>query len=176
VAEHAGDSNLIEGYRDRLAGDDALETKLERVSRPVLRKLLVGAVPCVCAVLVYFAVVEEGFTRIFLGLLAVVIGWNFFSRLKLEHAIVENHRESVGKVLYRRLGVKRGALVEYEFLSADNQAHWGTVRGGLMLPRKGQTVVVVYNLGDPSLNLPLSSFWFYEFPFEFPSTDLRASS
>ena len=30
----------------------------------------------------------------------------------------------------------------------------------------GQRFLVVYNLTDPSMNLPLFSFWFYRFAFE----------
>ncbi len=35
------------------------------------------------------------------------------------------------------------------------------------MPKEGQSVPIVYKLEDPSISLPLSSFWFYEFPVEF---------
>lgn len=157
--------------------DEALEAKVARVSRPVLRKLLIGTIPCLCAVLVYFSVVEPGLPRVFFAVFAGVITWNCLKRLQLERSIVQNHGESVGTVLeHRRLGIKRGSIIDYAFLSADNRTNVGKVKGSTALPKEGQTFVVVYNLREPSLSLPLFSFWFYEFDFEFPKTSATSAS
>jgi hypothetical protein len=96
-----------------------------------------------------------------------VLVWNCFTRLKLERSIIPSHGESLATVSeYRRLGTKRGAIIDYTFLSADNRTHFGTLRGSTDLPQEGRTFVVVYNLAEPSLSLPLFSFWFYKFSFE----------
>ena len=160
---------MIEGYKGRLARNDALETKLERVSRPVLRRLLVGALRrCSSSVLGCSRTRSDG------NLLGHLCSCGWLELLLKAQSRARHRRESWGRrgksIRARAIRGKAWSLIEYEFHSADHQGHWGTVRGGLMLPRKGQTAVVVHNLEDPSLNLPLSSFWLYQFPFEFPST------
>jgi hypothetical protein len=44
---------------------------------------------------------------------------------------------------------------------------WDNVGGTPFMPKEGQSLPIVYKLEDPSVSLPLSSFWFYEFPVEF---------
>lgn len=159
--------------------DQALEAKMGTMvgaSRPVLRTPVILAALCFFAVLVCFAFIERGLPRIFCAIFAGVLVWNCLRRLKLEHSIVQSHSESIGTVSnHQRLGMKRGATIDYSFLSADNKTHFGTVHGDTALPHAGQTFVVVYSLAEPSLSLPLFSFWFYRFAFEVPETDAQSS-
>jgi hypothetical protein len=158
-----GNSDLFDRY------DQALEAKLVRmvcVSRPVLRKLIIIVSLSLFAALVCVSFVEPGFPRIFCTILAGVLVWNCLTRLKLEHSIVQSHGEALGTASkYRRLGTKRGAVLDYNFLSAGNRLQFGTLRGSTELPQEGQTFLVVYNLADPSLSLPLFSFWFLQVRF-----------
>jgi hypothetical protein len=168
-----GESELFDRY------DKAQEAKLAKivgVSRPVMRRPVFIAAFCFFAVLVCASFSATGFTRIFSAILAAVLAWNCFTRHKLEHLIVQSHCESLGIVTkHRRLGIKRGAVIDYTFLSADGRTHFGTLHGSTGLPQQGHTFMVIYNLPDPSLNLPLFSFWFYEFDFEFPETITSSS-
>jgi hypothetical protein len=162
--------------------DQALDAKMATMvgvaspSRPILRTPVIIAALCFFAVLVCFALIEPGLPRIFCAILAGVLVSNCLTRLKLEHSIVQSHSESLGTVSnHKRLGIKRGAVIDYSFLSADSKTHFGTVHGDTALPHKGQTFVVVYSLAEPSLSLPLFSFWFYRFAFEVPETDAQSS-
>ena len=89
-------------------------------------------------------------------------------RFKRKHAIVSDHGKAVGTgLVHKRLGARRGARIKYGFLSADNKLHVGNVGGTPFMPKEGQSLPIVYKLEDPSISLPLSSFWFYEFPVEY---------
>jgi len=71
--------------------------------------------------------------------------------------------KAVGTVLvHKGLGARRGARIKYGFLSADNKLHVGNVGTIPFMPKERQSVPIVYKLDDPSISLPLSSFWFYE--------------
>jgi hypothetical protein len=169
-----GESELFDRYDE---GQEAKLAKIVGVSRPVVRRPVFIAAFSFFAVLACSSVIATGFTRIFCATLAAVVAWNCFTRHKLEHFIVQSHGESLGIVTkHRRLGIKRGAIIDYTFLSADGRTHFGTLHGSTGLPQEGQTFMVIYNLADPSLNLPLFSFWFYEFDFEFPETIASSSS
>jgi hypothetical protein len=156
----------------QFAMHDSVETVLPRVSRAALRTGMIAAILCVWAGLFAFAALKQGVAGVFAAILALMLGWNSFSHVKLERSILGNFGESLGTVLeYRRLGIKRGAVIVYEFLANDNRTHAGTDRGGLDMPAKGQKLLIIYNLNEPLLNLPLSSFWFYRFV---PSHSTRA--
>ena len=84
-------------------------------------------------------------------------------RFKREHEIVSDYGKAVGTVLvHKGLGARRGARIKYGFLSADNKLHVGNVGAIPFMPKERQSVPIVYKLDDPSISLPLSSFWFYE--------------
>lgn len=169
-----GGSELFDRY------DEAQEAKLTKTvgtSRPVVRRAVFIAAFCLFAVLGCSSFIATGFTRIFCAVLAAILAWNCFTRHKLEHFIVQSHGESLGMVTkLGRLGIKRGAIIDYTFLTADGGTHFGTLHGSTALPQEGHTFLVMYNLAEPSLNLPLFSFWFYEFDFEFPETVASSSS
>jgi hypothetical protein len=152
--------------------DHALEARMAKMfvaSRPALRRPVIVAALCLFAVLVFLSFIERDLLRLFCAIFAGVLVWNCLTRFKLEHSIVQSHGESLGTVSkYRRLGTKRGSIIDYSFPSADNKIHFGTHHGYNGLPQEGQTFLVVFNLADPSLSLPLFSFWFYKFVFEFP--------
>ena len=151
--------------------------KMVAAPRPALRRTVIVAAICVLAFLVFLSFIERDFLRLFCAIFAGVLVWNCLTRFKLEHSIVQSHRESVGRVSkYRRLGTKRGSIIDYSFLSADNEIHFATHHGDNGLPQEGQTFLVAYNSADPSLSLPLFSFWFYKFAFEFPKNATPASA
>jgi hypothetical protein len=67
--------------------------------------------------------------------------------------------------MYTKLeGRRRGARIKYVFLSSDNKLHVDNVSGAASMPKEGQSLPLAFKLDDPSISLPLSSFWFYEFP------------
>ena len=162
------DSTTVGRYRSLLVKNDFLEQRLALLTGPVLRKILIGGILCLCVVLLYFFVVEQGLSRLFYLAFATAILVECLLRFKREHAIVGDCGKAVGTVLeHKRLGARRGARIKYGFLSADNKLHVGNVGGTPFMPKEGQSVPIVYKLEDPSISLPLSSFWFYEFPVEF---------
>ena len=155
-------------YRSLLVKNDLLEQRLALLPGPVLRRTLITGVLCLCVVLLYFFAVEKGLSRLFYLVFATAILMECLRRFKREHAIVSDCGKAVGTVLaHKRLGAKRGARIKYGFLSADNKLHVGNVGGTPFMPKEGQSLPIVYKLEDPSISLPLSSFWFYEFPVEF---------
>ena len=156
---------IIGRYRNLLAKDDALEERLKRLSSPVPRRALICGIPCLCAVLVYFFVFERGLSRFFYLIFAAAILWDCLLRFRREYAIVGHYGKAVGTVsAHHRMGPRRGARIKYSFLSADDKVHIGGVGGTAFLPKEGQTLAVLYKLEDPTINLPLASFWFYRFP------------
>jgi hypothetical protein len=153
----------ISTYRKLLVKDDGLEKWLARLSNPVLRISRICAIPALCAVLLYFFVTETGVLRFFLLVFAAVIVWRCRVQFRREHAIVTHYGKAVGTIFVREK-VRRGVHIEYGFLSADDKLYIGEAGGSVLLPKEGQTVPVVYNIEDPAINLPVGSFWFYDFP------------
>jgi hypothetical protein len=150
--------------------------KMSVASRPALRRAVLAAAFCLVAALVLLSLVERDLSRIFCAALAGVLVWNCLKRFKLEHSIVQSHGESMGKVsTYRRIGTKRGCTIDYTFPTSENKIYVGSHQAYDGLPQEGQRFLVVYNLADPSINLPLFSFWFYRFAFE-PSEKAIPSS
>lgn len=153
-------------YRSLLVKNDLLEQRLALLPGPVLRKILVTGILCLCVVLLYFFAVEQGLPRLFYLVFATAILMGCLLRFKREHAIVSDCGKAVGTVLvHKRLG--RGARIKYGFLSADNKLHVGNVGGTPFMPKDGQSLPIVYKLEDPSISLQLPSLWFYETPVEF---------
>jgi len=148
--------------------NDLLEQRLALLPGPVLRKILITGILCLCVVLLYFFAVEQGLSRLFYLVFVTAILMECLLRFKREHAIVSDCGKAVGTVLaHKRLGARRGARIKYGFLSADNKLHVGNVGGTRFMPKEGQSLPIVYKLEDPSISLPLSSFWFYDFQVEF---------
>jgi hypothetical protein len=113
----------------------------------------------------YFFAVEQDLSRLFYLAVAAAILMECLLRSKREHAIVSDYGKAVGTVLvHKRLGARRGARIKYGFLSVGNKLYIGNVGGTLFMPKEGQSLPIVYKLEDPLISLPLSSFWFYEFP------------
>ena len=155
-------------YRSLLVKNDFLEQRSALLPAPVLRKILIGGVLFLCVALLYFVAIEQGLSRFFYLVFATAIPMVCLLRFKREHAIVSDCGKAVGTVLvYKKLGVRRGIRVKYGFLLADDTLHVGNVGGTRFTPTEGQPLTIAYKLDDPSTNLPLSSFWFYEFPVEF---------
>jgi len=155
-------------YRSLLVKNDFLEQRLALLPGPVFRKILIIGILCLCVVLLYFFAVEHGLSRIFYLVFATAILVGCLLQFKREHKIVSDCGKAVGTVLvHKTLGPRRRARIKYGFLSADNKLHVGNVGGTPFMPKEGQSLPIVYKLEDPSVSLPLSSFWFYEFPVEF---------
>jgi hypothetical protein len=147
--------------------NDLLEQQLALLPGPVLRKILTAGILCLCVVLLYFFAVEHGMSRLFYLAFATAILMVCLLRFKREYAIVSDCGKAVGTVFaHKRLGARRGARIKYGFLSTDNKLHVGNVGGTAFMRNEGQSLPIVYKLEDPSISLPLSSFWFYEFPVE----------
>jgi hypothetical protein len=145
--------------------NDFLERRLELLPSPVLRKILISGILGLCVVLLYFFAVEQGLSRFFYLAVAAAILMECLLRFKREHAIVSDYGKAVGTVLvHKRLGPRRGARIKYGFLSAGNKLYLGNVGGTPFMPKEGQSLPIVFKLEDPSISLPLSSFWFYKFP------------
>jgi hypothetical protein len=153
-------------YRCLLVKDDFLDQQLALLPSPVLRKLLISGILFLCVVLLYFVDVDQGLSRLFYLAFATAIFMGCLLRFKREHAIVSDCGKAVGTVvMHTKLeGRRRGARIKYVFLSADNKLQVGNVSGTSSMPKEGQSVPIVFKVEDPSISLPLTSFWFYEFP------------
>lgn len=154
-------------YRSLLVKNDFLGERLALLPGPVLRKMLITGILSLCVVLSYFFAVE-GLSRLLYLVFATAILMACLLRFKREHIIVSDYGKAVGTVLvYKRLGARSGVRIKYGFLSADNQLHVGNVGGTKFMPKEGQSLPIAYSLEDPSISLPLASFWFYEFQLDF---------
>ena len=159
------DSTTVGRYRSLLVKNDFLERRLALLPSPVLRKILISGILGLCVVLLYFVAVEQGLSRFFYLAVAAAILMECLLRFKRERAIVSDYGKAVGTVLvHKRLGPRRGARIKYGFLSAGNKLYLGNVGGTPFMPKEGQSLPIVFKLEDPSISLPLSSFWFYKFP------------
>ena len=156
-------STTVGRYRSLLVKNALLEQRLALLPGPVLRKILITGI--LCLVLLYFFAVEQGLSRFFYLVFATAILMECLLRFKREQAIVSDCGKAVGTVLvHKRLGTRRGTRIKYGFLSADNKLLVGNVEGTPFMPKEGQSLPIVFKLEDPSISLPLSSFWFYKFP------------
>jgi len=153
-------------YRSLLVKSDFLDHQLTLLPSPVLRKLLISGILFLCVVLLYFVDVEQGLSRLFYFAFATTIFITCLLRFKRERAIVGDCGKAVGTVVMRTRveGRRRGARIKYAFLSSDNKLHVGNASGAASMPKEGQSLPIVFKLTDPSISLPLSTFWFYEFP------------
>jgi hypothetical protein len=152
-------------YRSLLVKNDFLDQQLTLLPSPALRKLLISGILFLCVVLLYFVDVEQGLSRLFYFAFATTIFITCLLRFKRENAIVRDCGKAVGTVLmHARLEGRRGARIKYVFLSSDDKLHVGNVSGAASMPKEGQSLPIGFKLDDPSISLPLSSFWFYEFP------------
>jgi hypothetical protein len=155
----------ISTYKKLLVKDEVLEKRLARLSDPVLRITRILGIPVLCAVLLYWFVTESGISRFVLLFIVAVFLFMGTVQLKREYAIVAHYGKAVGTVFVReKPGLRRGVRIEYGFLSADDKLYIGEVSGSAFLPKEGQTIPVVYKIEDPSISLPVGSFWFYDFP------------
>lgn len=152
--------------RYSLVKNDFLDQQLALLPSPVLRKLLISGILFLRVVLLYFVDVEQGLSRLFYLAFATAIFMGCLLRFEREHAIVSDCGKAVGTVvMYTKLeGRRRGARIKYVFLSSDNKLHVDNVSGAASMPKEGQSLPLAFKLDDPSISLPLSSFWFYEFP------------
>jgi hypothetical protein len=153
-------------YRSLLVKNDFLDQQLALLPSPILRKLLIGGILFLCVVLLYFVDVEQGLSRLFYLAFATAIFMGCLLRFKREHAIVNDCGKAVGTVLMRTKleGRRRGVRIKYVFLSSDDKLHVGNVSGAASMPKEGESLPIVFKLDDPSISLPFTSFWFYEFP------------
>jgi hypothetical protein len=161
------DSTAVGRYRSLVVKDDFLEQSLAALPGPVLRKTLISGILLLYAVVLYFFILERSVSQLIWLVIATAIVANCALRFKKEHAIVIDCGKAVGTVLVREelgRGRRRGTRIKYGFFWADDKLQVGKVVGTRFMPKEGQSLAILYSRKDSSINLPLSSFWFYEFP------------
>jgi hypothetical protein len=162
------DSTAVGRYRSLVVKDDFLEQSLAALPGPVLRKALISGILLLYAVVLYFFILERSVSQVIWLVIATAIVASCALRFKKEHAIVIDCGKAVGTVLVREeLGQgrrRRGTRIKYGFFWADDKLQVGKVVGTSFMPKEGQSLAILYSCKDSSINLPLSSFWFYEFP------------
>jgi hypothetical protein len=165
---------MLGEYRNLLAKDDVLEINLARLSPPRARPVVIAVIALACAVLLAFFVLERGLSRFLFLAIVLTIAVSSVFQFARERAIVRQLGKAVGTVFhYQKVLHGKGgssARIKYAFLSAENQVFIGRGRmSGRSGPKVGQTLPILYNLTDPSANLPLANVWFYGFHAEIPS-------
>lgn len=161
------DSTTVGGYRSLLVRNELLEQRLARLPAPVLRKILISGILVLCVFLLYCSAIEQGLPRLVYLAIATVVFVGGLLRFRREHAIISDCGKAVGTVFeHIRLPSRRGARIKYGFLSTGDKLSLGTVGGTPFMPKEGESLPVAYKLEDPSINLPFSSFLFYECPVE----------
>ena len=118
----------------------------------------------ICVVLFCIGLAEHGVGRIWglIGLAALVTTSTKFFH---ERKIVRELAFAVGTVLsFRKRRNKRGAEIKYGFKTDDNFVHLGKT-AGVRVPKEDTTIGIAFSSNNPSCNLPISNFWFYEFSY-----------
>jgi hypothetical protein len=158
-------STVVSGYRTLLVKDSILEQRLAALRSPVRRTLRVYGIVLLYAAVLCFCILERGFFGFIWMAVATAIFAQSLLRFKRERAIVASYGKAVGTVLVRKKTGRRGGVrIKYGFFSAGENLQLGKVGGSSFMPEEGQTLAILYAVNDSSINLPLSSFMFYDFP------------
>jgi hypothetical protein len=161
------DSTAVGKYRSLVVKDALLEQRLAALPGPVLRKTLISGIVILYAVVSYFFILERSVSQLIWLVTATAILASCALRFRKEHAIVVNCGRAAGTVVVREelgQGRRRGARIKYGFFSADDKLQIGNVVGTRLMPKEGESLAILYNRQHSSVSIPLSSFWFYEFP------------
>jgi len=158
-------STVVSGYRTLLLKDPILEQRLAALQNPVRHSLRIHGIVLLYAAVLSFCIRERGFVGFIWMAVATAIFSQCLLRFRRERAIVASYGKAVGTVLVRKKTGRRGGLrIKYGFFSAGENLQLGKVGGSSSMPKEGQTLAILYALNDSSINLPLSSFMFYDFP------------
>jgi hypothetical protein len=154
-------------YRKILVKDEALERTLGAVNSPHLRRPYLCCIACLCLAFLCVFAVERDISRFICLAIAAAIAFGYVTHVK-ERAIIRHLGKAVGTVyVFQKRGGGRSVqrYIKYAFLSVEDRLFVGrsTIGRSAGIDGLGQTVPVLYNLEDPSVNLPLPSFWLYKF-------------
>ena len=115
------------------------------------------------------ALVEHGIaTWIAIAITLGVVG-TALHRLRKERALLNGHATTIATVTHweRNPGLEGGHVysVEYRFLGPDGTEYVGKATSQVELPPVGEMLPISYMYSDPTLNLPLATFWFFRFTY-----------
>ena len=155
--------DMVHRYQELLREDAELDERLRRL-RVSTRRVLPVALAALCVTLFVVGAVERDWSGLSFAVLGIVGLLLSVAGFATERKILRRWSGAVGTVLSRRkTGRRSGVEIKYGFRASDKQVHLGRSSGGAWMPKEGSTLGIVYHSDDPSRNLPLSKFWFYEF-------------
>jgi hypothetical protein len=131
-----------------------------RPRRVVILAVILGYAPAI-----YASSLADWFEFAVFSILLTALLLSALWRLRLEYRIAQNPLFAVGTVLVRKVGpgAKRGVRIQYGFLDSLSRMFIGSVGGTVLLPSEGTPIAIAYNASNAEINLPVKSFWFYEF-------------
>ena len=151
---------MVYRYQRLLREDADLSDRLAHLQTSP-RRVLPLALAALCGTLLVIAAVQRDWEAVPL----LIIGCSASILLPLqyikEQRIIQDWSGAVGTVLSWRKTGRHGVEIKYAFRAADGQTYMG--KGNRSRRSKQETVEIVYSACDPTRNLPLSQFWFYEF-------------
>ena len=90
-------------------------------------------------------------------------------RLRKERALLNGRATTIATVTHweRDPGSVGGHVysVEYRFLGPDGKEYVGKATSQVELPSAGEMLPISYMYFDPTVNLPLATFWFFRFTY-----------
>jgi hypothetical protein len=154
---------MVFRYQELLREDDDLVRRLARLQASP-RRFLPFALAALCITFFVTAALVHDWVRVVPLVFGCATAVGLPIEFMNERRIVQRWSSSIGTVLSRwRTGRRYEVRIKYAFRAADRQIYVGKASGGVGLPNDRETLAIIYNSDDPSRNLPLSRFVFYEF-------------
>jgi hypothetical protein len=166
---------MVFRYQELLREDEDLGKRLDRLEASP-RRFLPLALAALCTTFFVIAALVHDWVRVVPLVLGCATAVGIPIKFMNERRIVQRWSSAVGTVLSRwKTGRRYEVRIKYAFRAADRQIYVGQASGGAGLPKDGATLAVIYNSDDPSSNLPLSRFLFYEFSYPPQSLAVKAT-
>ena len=115
------------------------------------------------------ALVEHGVGTWIAIAITLCIAGTALHRLRKERALLNGRATTIATVTHweRAEGSEGGHFysVQYLFIGPDGKEYLGKATSGVELPPVGEMLTISYLYVDPTLNLPLATFWFFRFTY-----------
>jgi hypothetical protein len=115
------------------------------------------------------ALVEHGVATWIAVAITLCVAGTALHRLRKERALLNGRATTIATVTHweRAEGSEGGHFysVQYRFLGPDAKEYVGKATSQVELPPVEEMLAISYVYADPTLNLPLATFWFFRFTY-----------
>ena len=115
------------------------------------------------------ALVEHGVATWIAAAITLCVTATALCRLLKERALLSGRATTLAMVTHceRAEGSEGGHIysAEYRFFGPDGKEYFGKTTSQVELPQAGEVLPISYMYANPTVNLPLATFWFFRFSY-----------